>query len=210
MSTTTEPGSVRTFRLAELPKEVLERGRGMAGAGRDIWLAGLGAVATVEEEGASLFETLVKRGETMEKTGRQRLDGVRTRLTTRQKQVVESLEEAAEPVASTFQRLGLPSRTEVRDLSTRVDRLSRKVDALLHLMTRDRPAPAAPQAVFAVTMGETGWQVARDGTELPLSIHPTKEQALEAARAAAAEAVPSLVHVHRKDGTLQDTLTFDE
>jgi hypothetical protein len=34
----------------------------MAGFGREIWLAGLGAVAVMDAEGAELFERLVERG----------------------------------------------------------------------------------------------------------------------------------------------------
>ena len=39
------------IRLFDLPQDVIQRGREMAGRGHDIWLAGLGAVATVEEQG---------------------------------------------------------------------------------------------------------------------------------------------------------------
>ena len=77
-----------TFRIENLPDDV-------AGLGRDLWMAGLGAVAAVEEEGkkryetltdpgrkrlaelqdeaARIFDDLVKRGENAERRGREQI-----------------------------------------------------------------------------------------------------------------------------------------
>ena len=54
------------FTLLKIPQDLIERGRGIAGMGHDVWLAGLGAFAAVEEEGSSMFNNLVERGRTVE------------------------------------------------------------------------------------------------------------------------------------------------
>jgi hypothetical protein len=42
-----------------------------------------------------------------------------------------------------------------------------------------------------------------------VSVHATKEEALDRARALAGEHRPSELVVHRKDGTVQDTVAYD-
>ena len=61
------------FGLADLPDELAERGR-------EIWLAGLGALSMVEEEGVKLFNTLVSKGEAWEKEGRKQLGAAKDKL----------------------------------------------------------------------------------------------------------------------------------
>ena len=74
----------RIFRLGDLPRSVAGRvvklPREMADSvgtrGREVWLAGLGALATVEEEGTQLFTSLVKQGGLYARLARrQSLDG---------------------------------------------------------------------------------------------------------------------------------------
>ena len=80
------------FRLMEIPQDLLSRGRQMVGMGHEIWLAGLGAVVTMEEEGSSLFSTLVKRGEKLETEGKKKLIAVREDVTGRQKAITHTVE----------------------------------------------------------------------------------------------------------------------
>lgn len=103
-----------------------------------IWLAGLGALSVAEEEGSKVFNRLVKKGESFEKRGKQRLEKV-------QETVEDSVETAREKadkafgkfgkgfdtrVAETLNKLGVPSRMEIQKLTRRVEQLTRKVDAL--------------------------------------------------------------------------------
>ncbi len=46
-----------------------------------IWLAGLGAVATAQEEGSKLFKNLVERGEDVEKAGKSKVDQAKGAVT---------------------------------------------------------------------------------------------------------------------------------
>lgn len=188
----------------DIPRELLDRGRDMAGFGREIWLAGLGALAVVGEETNDLFDRLVESGEELEKRGRRE-------LTQRQKQVADALDEQVyEPVVSGLRRLGVPTRREMHDLTFKVDRLARKVDSLVTHVTGEAPADDTRKTVriYKVVARPEGWVVDRDGQEEPLGTWATKDEALERARAMAQEDHPSRLDVYKKDGTLQETLAF--
>lgn len=190
-------------RTHEVSEELLGRGREMAGMGRDIWLAGLGALAVVGEETSDLFDRLVESGEEVEKKGRRQ-------LTARQKELADTLDERVyEPVLTGLRRLGVPTRGEMHDLAAKVDRLTHKVDALVTHVTGEAPEEDARRMmhVFKIVSGPEGWQVGREDGE-PVGTWPTKDEALEKGRALAQNHPPSRLDVYRKDGTLQDTLTF--
>lgn len=119
-----------------------------------IWLAGIGALATAEEEGSKLFNSLVKKGQTYEAQGQQRVGEVRARV----EQVVgkaegsiEKLGDALdEKVASAINRLGVPSRDEIAQLTKSVEELTVKVDSLK--ATPQQPkAKAAPKKAKSKT-----------------------------------------------------------
>lgn len=195
------------FRLADLPQELIARGREMAGVGRDVWLAGLGAVATVEEEGSALFDTLVQRGKKVEDAGRKRLEAVREDLAERQQAVTTAVEDNVyAPILNALRRFGVPTRGEIRDLGAKVDALAKQVDVLVGKLGKKA---AEPHVVFYVTAQDDKWIIGREGRQTPLDIYPTKEAALEAARALANENVPSRLHVYKKDGSIQDTFTYE-
>jgi poly(hydroxyalkanoate) granule-associated protein len=197
-------------RLWELPQDVLQRGREMAGRGHDIWLAGLGAVATVEEQGSTLFEDLVKRGQKVEEGGRKQLSTVRGKVQARRSELQDSVQENVyEPVLGALRHFGVPSRTEMRDLTSKVNGLARRIDSLTAKL--DQMAAGAPVGpVFYVVAREQGegWAVRREGRESAISTHPTKDEAVEAGRALASASPRSRLSVYKKDGTIQDSFTF--
>ena len=198
------------FRLLDIPQDLLNRGKQMAGVGRDVWLAGLGAVATVEEEGSTLFTTLVKRGEELEGAGRKRLGAVKTGLGERQKSLTQTVEETVyEPLLKAMSRFGVPTRGEIKDLSAKVDALTHQVDLLVNKMAQ-RPGNGGPEAIYYVVSRDDGWVVGKEGMDQPIKIYPTKEDALEEARVLANKHAPSRLHVYKKDGTIQDTFTYGD
>lgn len=228
MSTQSKNTSI--FRLGDLPKNVADRvvalPKDVATRGRDVWLAGLGALATVEEQGTTFFQglvqqgeklvetggRLVEKGETVEAKGKARIESLTGDLNARQsqvqKQVVEAVDSSVyEPVMEALKRLGVPTRAEIRELSTSVDVLTRRVNDLLGRMEADRAA--AVRLVFRVVAGDDGWAVEHEGAERAVSLHPTKEEAVERARALANESKPSQLVILRKDGTIQDTFTYE-
>jgi len=99
-----------------------------------IWLAGIGALATAEEEGSKLFNSLVKKGESYEVRGKQRLDEVKARVEYAVDKAEGSIEKLGDvfddKVSDAIQRLGVPSRNEIIKLTQRVEELTVKVDQL--------------------------------------------------------------------------------
>jgi poly(hydroxyalkanoate) granule-associated protein len=196
----------REAQLWDLPQDLIERGKEMADRGRDIWLAGLGAVATVEEEGSTLFSSLVERGRKMETAGRAQIGTVRKQIVGRQREVVDAVEENVyEPLIGAMRRFGVPTRTEVRELSSRVDLLTRKVDVLVNRL--GGKAAVTLLTVIADGGGE-GWVIREEGREEPISVHATKDEAVERARSLAHDQAPSRLSIYKQDGSIQDTLTY--
>jgi len=217
MSTTTK--NTRIFRLGELPRTVADRAvklpKEIAGEvttrGRDVWLAGLGALATVEQEGAAFYnalvkqgETLLERGETMEKRGKAAIGELKDDVDARREAVVETMEtRMVDPMVEALQKLGVPTRAELQKLSAQVESLAERVGLLIGRLER------AQVAVYSVVAREEGWAIEKRGAERAVSVHATKEEALDRARALAGEHRPSELVVHRKDGTVQDTVVYD-
>ena len=122
----------RTSSLGNLPA-------GIAQSARDVWLAGLGALSVVEDQGTKLFRALVQEGEHWEE---ERLKSAESTL----KQAGSEGERAADAAAKALDeqvvrrvrkgvdtalaRAGVPTRSAIDDLRRQVDDLSRKADRL--------------------------------------------------------------------------------
>lgn len=118
-----------------------------------IWLAGLGALQTAEDESSKLFNNLVEKGKTYEGRGREQIKEVTEELKTKVESTAnkvkaeasgtwEKVEERVdEAVTSSLGRFGVPSREEIATLTKRVEELTRVVEQL------KTPTPAeAPKA----------------------------------------------------------------
>lgn len=99
---------------------------------RKLWLAGLGTLSVVEEEGSELFDELVKKGRKMEEKSRERLSKTKAELESGTDELAEKLDRQ---VSGVLQKMGVPSRAQVQDLTVRVEQLMEQVDRL---------APAKP------------------------------------------------------------------
>ena len=183
MSTQTKNPEI--FRLGDLPRNVVGKvtdlPKDAVKRSREVWLAGVGALATVEEEGTSFFSTLVQRGEKVEDQGRKQIDAVREDVAARQKQVTERVENTVyEPLIGAMKRFGVPTRAEVQELSANVDALANRVNALITRLderaTTGGTATRTPsaQTVYAVVPREEGWAVEKEGIERAVSVHATK------------------------------------
>lgn len=110
-----------------------------------VWLAGLGAVAMAEQEGAKFLKNLVEKGEEYEAKGRERFSDVKEKVeeaTGKARERAESTWEKVgdrfdETVAAALRRLGVPNREEIATLTRRVEELTAVVEQL-----RDTKAPA--------------------------------------------------------------------
>ena len=222
MSTQTKKNN--TFRITELPEEMAEKAR-------EIWLAGLGALSAVEEEGSKLFTNLVSKGESYEQKRQEQVSKLLSEATAKpmelagkpmelagemQDQVSNRLENA---FAAALDRFGVPTRKEVRDLTKMVQSLTRKVETLAKtLEAQEAPAAQKPatqkttakkdRATYHVVPHEEGWAVKKEGADRATSVHSNKEEALEQGREVARTKEPSQLVVHKKDGTIQDTFAY--
>jgi poly(hydroxyalkanoate) granule-associated protein len=212
------------IRLGTITEELSERGR-------DVWLAGLGALVMAEEESSKLYNTvvergkqlgdesvnlfddLVKRGREVEQKGLKRIDETVDDVSDTQKKYTQQLEGIFENV---LERFGVPTRAEVKELSGKVNALSAKVDALVKVLDKNGAAKAEVEAevnvertTYHVVPREEGWAITKEGAARATSLHDTKNEAVDAARELAREQVPSMLVIHKKDGTIQDTSTYD-
>jgi poly(hydroxyalkanoate) granule-associated protein len=114
---------------------------------RKIWLAGLGAYARVGQEGSEYFQELIVAGQAVEKKGKEavaekleaanaEIDEARTEVSTFKGKVevqLDKVEKAFDSrVASTLNRIGIPSKHDVETLSAKLDELT----ALLERVAR--------------------------------------------------------------------------
>ncbi|RYF33184.1 MAG: poly(hydroxyalkanoate) granule-associated protein [Comamonadaceae bacterium] len=108
---------------------------------QQIWLAGLGAFAKMQEEGSKAFEALVKDGAGMQKKTQQaaeetlaqaqaRMAGFASEFGTKAAGGWGKLENIFEDrVARALEKLGMPSADEVAALKARVDALEAQLKA---------------------------------------------------------------------------------
>lgn len=76
--------------------------------------------------------------------------------------------------------------------------------AALHLLRRDKGGPAA----LHVVARSDHWEIIADGTDEPVAVFDTKKEAVHAARTAAAEAAPSTLVIHRVDGSVMRSHSY--
>ena len=103
-----------------------------------IWLAGLGAVAVAEEEGSKFFKSLVQKGEKFEQRRRKQVDEVVDKVKDGVEEVKDEVESRWQQLGDSFdrkvgravERLGVPSREEIDNLTQRVEELTAKIDGL--------------------------------------------------------------------------------
>lgn len=134
----------------------LQLGKNIAQMARQIWLAGLGAMAATGEEGSQLFRTLVERGKEVEPTLSEGWSKVREEWgekVQRMGQQVRTRAEEAMPdreklMRQAMERMDLPTRHDLEELSHRVEVLSRKVDKLAGAAAHhEEPAKPAVKTV---------------------------------------------------------------
>jgi poly(hydroxyalkanoate) granule-associated protein len=109
--------------------------RTLQGSARQVWLAGLGALARAQEEGSKLFDALAREGASLQ----DRLDPhTQAQFARARSSVADMAARASERVEQAFQqrlskaldRLDVPLGSEVDALTARVEALERAVAAL--------------------------------------------------------------------------------
>lgn len=98
---------------------------------KDVLMAGLGVVATLEEQGRQTFETLVEKGKKFEATDRTTISKTFQDARGRVKDFGKRLEDGVTGTTeAVLHRFGMPSHAEVQALIARVEQLTAKVEAL--------------------------------------------------------------------------------
>lgn len=98
-------------------------------AGRNLWLAGLGAAAEVEEGGRGLFGRLVELGRPVEEKRKKVATDVTEKTTASVKGLGKLLEDTvAYESKEMLKRLNVMTRDDVRIFAARLDTLGKKID----------------------------------------------------------------------------------
>lgn len=157
-------------RFDSLTKSLNEIGTPVFETGRDVWLAGLGALAIARQEsekaaeqGSKLFDKLVSEGEKFER------------------------------------KTSKVARREAREATRQVAQTFRKTA---------RSLQQEPMTFHLLPNNDT-WVVRSEGNDEDLSWHETKESAVEAGRGIARAHEPSRLVVHRADGTIQTSYSYE-
>lgn len=118
----------------DVSQTVESLGQDMKNTSRSLWLAGLGAASSLQQNGRQMFETLVERGENRKARGfgvpstvQQAGEKVGDRVKGLGREVEARVEKG---VTSTMKRFGVPVRSDFEQLIERIEQLSSKVDGL--------------------------------------------------------------------------------
>lgn len=150
---------------------------------QQIWQAGLGAFAKAQKEGSNDFRTLVREGTDLQQRSRALAEGEAIAETTaasvhgEQTGSWDKLEQVFEDrVARALSTMGVPSQTDIQELTRRIEQLSHAVTAL----TQHQAPPATEVAPVKAT-GKAG-KAANKPVAKALAKGAAKEGAKPAAR----------------------------
>jgi poly(hydroxyalkanoate) granule-associated protein len=96
-------------------------------AARKVLLAGIGAIALGKEEIEDFVNKLVERGEIAEKDGRKLVKEIMEKRT---KDAKKAEEEMTKRVETALDRMNVPIKDDIDELSKKIDELSKKLDEM--------------------------------------------------------------------------------
>src|SRR5687767_10819430 len=143
---------------AELQAKAEQMSRSLRESAQQIWMAGVGAFTRAQGEGSKLFDALVKEGMNIEQHTRKlaggRVDAVRDAVEDRVGVVRERASDTWDRLEKVFEervqralnRLGVPSREDLTDLTGRVETLTGELRKLGGGKAPAKNAPAKKTA----------------------------------------------------------------
>jgi poly(hydroxyalkanoate) granule-associated protein len=146
---------------ADLQAKAEQMSRSIVDSAQQIWMAGVGAFTRAQGEGSKLFEALVKEGMNIEQTTRKlatgKVDAVRDAVEDRVGVVRERAVDTWDRLETVFEtrvqralnRLGVPSREDLAELTSRVNELNgelRKLSGAAPARKKTAKAPARKSA----------------------------------------------------------------
>ena len=136
MATFKKSAKKSTARKAGTSSSAEGLGKTLSESAQQIWLAGMGAFGRAQSEGTKLFEALVKEGLNLEQTARKlaggQADAVRDAMETKVGHARERAADTWDRLEKVFEdrvqramnKLGVPGRDDLNELSRRVDELT--------------------------------------------------------------------------------------
>lgn len=104
---------------------------------RNVWLFGLGTVATIEEETTRLSHQLKEKGNQIksqtEEFTQKTIDDTVKAAEDMQYKMLKKVDEIVEQAVNT---VGIPTHKQVRDLSNKIDEMTKKVETIKKRMTK--------------------------------------------------------------------------
>ena len=146
---------------ADLQAKAEQMSRSIVDSAQQIWMAGVGAFTRAQGEGSKLFEALVKEGMNIEQTTRKlatgKVDAVRDAVEDRVGVVRERAVDTWDRLETVFEtrvqralnRLGVPGREDLAELTARVNELNgelRKLSGAAPARKKTAKAPAPKPA----------------------------------------------------------------
>jgi poly(hydroxyalkanoate) granule-associated protein len=127
-------------------------------AGRTLWLAGLGAVAGVEEGTRDLFGRLVERGQPVEDRQKKTVEAVVDRANRTAQGLSQLVQDTVEYESrEMLKRFNVMTREDVKLLSARLETLSKKLDeyaARKEALVAPAPLIITPDSLAAAAVME--------------------------------------------------------
>ncbi len=106
-------------------------GKELLSGGRSVWLAGLGAVAAIDDTRRNRFESLVNRGRKREQREREALEVMLGQASNRLRGFTEQIHGGVQTTMNaTLHRMGVPTRDEIQGLIEHVEKLTGKLETL--------------------------------------------------------------------------------
>lgn len=167
-------------KLDSLAERLRSKGTPVMETGHEVWLAGLGALSLARKEGGKVAEQGSKMFDRLVAEGQKFEKKVG-------KTVRSDAREAADRISGAADR----ARDQAKKAAAKVMR-KRTGPLTYHLVPKDDE-----------------WTVRLEGSDEDLTLHSKKQSAVEAARGIARAHAPSHLVVHRADGTVQDTISYD-
>lgn len=219
--------------LTSKPRQIQEK---LSSSARQVWLASLGVVGSIEEGTSKTFDRLVSRGKKFGDRRQHDLEETKEEIESSLERLSSTVDQR---VSNSLERIGVPSRSQIRLLSQKVERLTDLVADLQVPATppvkaaapkaaaaktaapkaaapktataeAETPEADGPRTVYHVSPHEDGWKVMAEGAERATRVLATKAEALDTARELAKNQEPSQLVVHRVDGTIQAHYSYGE
>jgi poly(hydroxyalkanoate) granule-associated protein len=152
-------------------------------AGRNLWLAGVGAVAEVSEGGVEMFDRLVERGKPLEARQKQVqkkvMDAVAERATKLSREAGKLVQDTVEfESRGVLKRLNVLTREDVKVLNARISTLTSKVDEVV--ARRFAPVKGQPKSAKTVEIVDPSGETA--AVVIPVTSAATRSKAAQPAQ----------------------------